>query len=307
MNAMVITGATSSLGVALIDECIRNKTKVLALVRPGSANLERIPAHENVRVAECALNELDRFSDTDRKYDAFVHLAWESSADTAKRNLIRPQLENVMYALDAVELAGKLGCEVFVGAGSQAEYGRTKETITEETPTNPETPYGMAKLCAGQMTRALCTEKGIRHVWPRIFSSYGPNYLAHTVLNYTILELLQKRSPQLTGGEQVWDFIYNEDVGRALYLLAENGRDGECYVIGSGKSQPLKEYLTTVRDLIDPALELGFGKIPYGKQTVMHLSCDISKVRDEVGFVPRVSFTEGIQRTIAWDKAHLLK
>ncbi|MBQ7582898.1 MAG: NAD-dependent epimerase/dehydratase family protein [Lachnospiraceae bacterium] len=309
MNSMVITGATSSLGVALIEECIRNNVKVLALVRPGSANLDRIPKSDLVLVAECALSDLSDFAaggGMEQSYDAFMHLAWESSADASKRNMIRPQLSNVAYSLDAVDLAERLHCSVFVGAGSQAEYGRCDEVLNEETPVHPDTPYGAAKLCACNMTRLACREKGIRHVWPRILSSYGPNYLAHTVINYTITELLSGRRPSLTGGEQLWDFIYGDDVARALYLLAEKGRDGEIYVIGSGRSRLLKDYLLTIRDLIDPTLELGLNEKPYPENAVMHLACDITKIKKEVGFEPAVSFEEGIRRTIAWDKEHLL-
>lgn len=305
MKSMVITGATSSLGVALIDECIRNGVQVLALVRPHSSNLDRIPDADGVEVVECTLSDLAQFQEWGKKYDAFVHLAWESSADASSRSMIRPQLSNVSYSLDAVDLAERLGCKVFVGAGSQAEYGRTDQALTEETPVHPETPYGAAKLCACEMTRMACKEKGIRHVWPRILSSYGPKYLSHTVINYTINELLKGNKPSLTAGEQVWDFIYSDDVARALYLLAEKGKDGEVYVVGSGHAQLLRDYLLTIRDIIDPSLELGLGEKPYGKDAVMHLACDIAKIRNEVGFEPQISFEEGIHRTIAWNKAHL--
>ena len=55
--------------------------------------------------------------------------------------------------MDAVNLAHRLGCEFFIGAGSQAEYGRVEGKLNAQVPTNPENGYGMAKLCAGQMSR----------------------------------------------------------------------------------------------------------------------------------------------------------
>ncbi len=304
MNSMVITGATSSLGTALIDECIRNDIKVLALVRKDSPNLDRITKDARVKVVFCALDEMADFKPSDEKYDAFVHLAWAGTANAEKRDQIRPQIDNISYALDAVDLAERLGCSVFVGAGSQAEYGRTNEVLTEETPTRPETAYGAAKLCAGGMTRMACKAKGIRHIWSRILSSYGPKYVPQTVINYTINELLAGRKPVLTAGEQIWDFLYNEDVARALYLLAKDGKDGELYVVGSGISHPLREYLETIRDLIDPTLELGLGEREYSDREVMHLACDITKIREDVGFSPQVSFEEGIMRTIRWNREH---
>ena len=62
------------------------------------------------------------------------------------------QNNNVKYALQAVKAAKELGCTRFVGAGSQAEYGRVEGTLTPDTPAFPENGYGIAKLCAGQMT-----------------------------------------------------------------------------------------------------------------------------------------------------------
>ena len=245
--------------------------------------------------------------DTDDTYDTFFHLAWGATHGDGERNKLQPQIDNIQYSLDAVSLAERFGCKVFIGAGSQAEYGRTNEILTETTATNPETPYGIAKLCAGQMTRILCREKGIRHIWPRILSSYGPRYLPNTVVNYTINELLKGQIPSLSGGEQIWDFIYSDDVARALYLLAEKGTDGEVYVIGSGHSEPLKNYLFRIRDIIDPKLKLGLGEKPYTPTTVMHLACDITKLKEDTGFKPMVDFEEGIKRTIAWNRQYYLK
>lgn len=84
------------------------------------------------------------------------------------------QLQNIQYTLDAVELASRIGCKKFVGAGSQAEYGRVEGVLSASTPVFPENGYGIAKLCAGQMSRILCEQKQIEHIWTRILSIYGP-------------------------------------------------------------------------------------------------------------------------------------
>ena len=99
--------------------------------------------------------------------------------------------------------------------------------------------------------------------------------------------------------------IYNADVARALFLLAEKGRDGEVYVIGSGQSRPLKDYLYQIRDLIDPSLSLDLGAKPLSELAVTHLACDITKIREDVGFTPMVSFEEGILETIRWNREQL--
>ena len=81
--------------------------------------------------------------------------------------------DNVKQCLDAVFASKSLGCKVFVGAGSQAEYGNKGGVMRPDTFPEPISGYGMAKLCAGQMTRYLCKQAGIKHVWPRILSVYG--------------------------------------------------------------------------------------------------------------------------------------
>ena len=203
-----------------------------------------------------------------------------------------------------MELAKKLNCKVFIGAGSQAEYGRSLDTLTEETSCQPETAYGMAKLCVGQMTRLYATQIGLDHVWTRILSGYGPNCQPQSIINYTITELLAGRSPELTGCDQIWDFIYTKDVARAMLLLAQKGVDKETYIIGSGFSEPLKNYIIKTRDIVnditgkDTAIK--FGARPYGSSTVMHLACDITKLKSDTGFSLKYSFEEGIRETANW-------
>lgn len=95
----------------------------------------------------------------DDSCDAFFHLAWTGTVGAARNDMFQ-QNKNVEYALEAVELAASLGCKIFVGAGSQAEYGRVEGKLCADTPVFPENGYGIAKLCAGQMTRIAWCPKG---------------------------------------------------------------------------------------------------------------------------------------------------
>ena len=313
MKKIVITGATSTIGLAMLELCIEQNIEVLAIINPVSTKIHRIPRSELITVRTCELSEVGQMGvSTLGQYDAFIHLAWVATAGDEERNKLEKQAANIQYSLAAVELAQRLGCEVFVGAGSQAEYGRKEEMLTETLEACPETAYGMAKLCAGQMTRLSCQQKGIRHIWPRILSTYGPGSQYRTVINYTICELLEGRSPSLTGGEQWWDFLYVKDAARAMLMLAEKGRDGEIYLVGQGQSDYLYHYLEIVRQTTEAYMgkqmpALGLGEKPYTEQTVMHLSCDIGKLKRDTGFVPTISFEEGIQKTIQWIlKEHLI-
>ena len=109
-------------------------------------------------------------------------------------------------------------------------------------------------------------------------------------------------SPDLTAGEQKWDYLYSADAADALYRMACHGRSGAVYPVGSGTARPLREYIETLRDAIDLALPLGLGKIPYGPQQVMFLQADITQLAADTGFAPRTAFADGIRATIAWAK-----
>lgn len=298
IRSLAVTGATSSVGLFVMKECIRRGISVLAIYRFASSNASRIPDHPLVTKCDCDLAGLKELMPPMSHCDAFLHLAWGHTKSTERNDLV-PQVQNIQYTLDALDLAHRLGCHTFMGAGSQAEYGQHSENLTEDTRERPSTAYGMAKLCAGQMTRLACKNMGIRHIWPRLVSSYGPYSPYQTVLYYEIRELLAGRVPQF-GGDQIWDFIYLEDVAAALLALAEKGRDGEVYLIGSGEKRPLKEFLIETRNAINPNLPVELGAIPYNENTVMHLGSVIDKIRADTGWEPRVPFSEGIRRTIEW-------
>ena len=91
---------------------------------------------------------------------------------------------------------------------------------------------------------------------------------------------------------------------RALPLRSER-RQRQGLSAGSGQAKELREYINAIRDAIDPALPLGFGKIPYGPLQVMHLEADITDLQLDTGFVPATPFEEGIRATIEWMKGEL--
>lgn len=300
MKRIAVTGPTGAIGIALLQKCICSGTEVYAFCRQGSDRVKRIPVHELVHIIECSLHELKNFDENKiPPCDVFYHLGWEATSGTGRDDM-QLQLKNIQYTLDAVALAGRLGCHCFIGAGSQAEYGRHTEALQAKTAAFPENGYGMAKLCAGQMSRTECERIGIKHIWARILSVYGPYDGMGTMICSTISRLLAKEQPLFTPSRQEWDYLYSADAANALFLLGEKGKNNKIYCLGSGKARPLIEYIETIRDAIDPGAELGIGALPYGKRQVMHLCADIRELTEDTGFLPGVSFEEGIRKTIAW-------
>ncbi len=301
MRKAVITGPTGVIGNALIEQCLRQSVQVAAVCRKGSLRAAELPSSDLLRVVFCDLSELARLPDLlgEKDWDTFFHLGWDGTFGGSREDM-EGQIGNIRYTVDAVHAAKALGCRRFVGAGSQAEYGPKKEKLRPDTPAFPVTGYGMAKLCAGQMSRKVCGQLGMIHVWPRILSVYGPHDRRDTMIMSAIRKLLCQEEVALTKGEQIWDYLYAADAGRALYLLGEKGIHGKVYPLGSGEARPLAEYVKQLRDSIDPDREIGFGKIDYAPGQVMYLSADLSELTKDTGFVPDFPFEEGIRRTIGW-------
>lgn len=299
---VILTGATGVIGTALVQELLRHEIQVTAICRPQSARIPYLPEHPNLQIVECDLEHLtelpDRLTGT---YDVFYHFGWDGTFGNTRNNM-SGQLANIRYTLDAVEIAAAFGCRKFIGAGSQAEYGRVEGKLSAAVPAFPENGYGIAKLCAGQMSRILCEQKGMEHIWTRILSVYGAHDGENTMIMSTICALLDGKIPVLTKGEQQWDYLYAADAARAMYLLGEKGKSGKIYCIGSGTARRLSEYMECLRDAVDPELALGIGQKPYAENQVMYLCADISELTEDTGFVPEYTFERGIRETIEWCK-----
>ena len=298
----VVTGPTGAVGTALIAALLAEETEVFAVYRPGSRREDDIPDGA-IRIA-CDLKDLamlsDRISGT---VDAFFHLGWAGTIGPERDDMML-QNDNVRHALEAVNAAARLGCSVFVGTGSQAEYGPREGILSADTPAFPVNGYGIAKLCAGQMTRIACRQFGIRHVWARILSVYGPHDNPRSVLPMLMNAIMDKREFPLTKGEQEWDYLYSKDAARALIALANHGKDGRIYPLGSGKTHTLKWYFTQLRDAADPDYVLKIGQVPYPANQVMHLMADITDVQKDTGWYPEYCFEDGIRETVESARVH---
>lgn len=300
MKRIIITGPTGAIGIAIINEMIAQHVEVIAVCNPESERRNRIPQHPLVTIVKCNLNHLKELEKAELpKCDVFYHLGWIGTIG-AGRNDMHLQNQNVKNALDAVELAKSLECHTFIGAGSQAEYGRVEGILKPDMPTNPENGYGIAKLCAGRMTRLRCEQLEIKHIWMRILSVYGPYDGPYTLVSSMIATLLSGGVPKTTAGEQLWDYLYSEDAAKAFYLAGKKGKDGAVYCLGNGNAYPLVEYIRKIRDVVAPESEIQIGAVPYAEKQVMHLQADISDLQKDTGFKPEISFDEGIKKTISW-------
>ena len=299
MVKIAITGSTGMIGLELIRQALAQSFEVTAFVHKASNKKDRIPNDKRVRIIEC---DMDEYSDVNsiEHHDIFFNLGWEGTTGPS-RDDPDVQKRNIDYSLDAVKLAKRMGCSVFVGVGSQAEYGLLKTVADEETPINPQSCYGVAKYATGKMSSILSNQIGMRFCWVRIFSVFGIN--GSSVINHVIDKLLLNESPALTKCEQVWDFIYVKDAASALLKISMEGKDGETYCLSSGQHRSMRDYLETIRAVIGTDIQLGYGKVDYYPHQPMYLAASIEKLKEDTGFVPKYSFEDAIGEIIDIIKA----
>lgn len=321
MNRVIITGASSMLGVAFINECIRRETEVIAIIRPNSKNSSRIPVHPLVVIKECDLENYDEIYNEcsgSKDVDTFYHLAWTSSRKEDRNNPVIQQA-NVGYTKDAILAAKKMGCRQFIGAGSQAEYGEMHSYVDEDSLCAPVTEYGKSKLKAYQEGKLVAEENDIDFTWVRIFSLYGIFDNEETLISKLIRSFLRNEKIALSSCQQVWDYLFCEDAAAAFYELGNASASG-LYCLGSGSPQLLRKYVETAAEQFDllekeKVIEVNvdgdgadffrlmkFGEIGNSSAESSIVAPEINKLKGVINFVPRVSFEEGIRSSIEWVK-----
>lgn len=307
MKNVVITGATSMIGASLVQSLVENNAaeRIYAVVRRGCTKLSRLPNSNRIIIVECDIEEYEKLPSLIRiSCDVFYHFAWLATGKRGIRNAaIKQQEQNIGFALEALSAAKALHCSKFIGAGSQAEYGPLNlSCIAPDSPTNPVEAYGVAKLAAGKLVRMQAKLWEMNCLWVRIFSIYGKFDAPGTLISSTIQKLLCGERSAFTKGVQRWDYLYDYDAGNAFRLIGEKAEGNKVYCLGSGQAKPLREYIEQIRNLINPAISLGFGEIPYSENSVMNLCADISSLEADTGWRPRISFEDGIKEIIDWKR-----
>ncbi|SDH60034.1 Nucleoside-diphosphate-sugar epimerase [Pseudobutyrivibrio sp. 49] len=291
---VVITGATSMIGVALINECVKNGDRVLAIVREGTRRLKRLPESYLIQIEFADLDNLDNVKGDGKPYDVFYHFAWGHTSKV-ERDLPLAQEDNIRTTLEAVELANKLGCKKFVGAGSQAEYGNYSCEITEDTVPNPTTSYGISKLSANLLSRRMCEQLDIKHIWARIFSVYGCNDNEGTMLDYAINQFIKGETASFSAATQTWNYLFESDAGRMFYLLGIKEVESGIYHVAGNESKPLRKYIEQVASKFKDAMcEFAVS----GDKPVYGIEPNTDKSYKALEFEPEITFDEGIRRVI---------
>lgn len=227
-NKVIVTGATGFIGNALLKELSKNNIETIAVVRDEKSKISGIKNLPGVRIVYCPLENIKNLPDiiSDRDIYVCIHLAWTGVFDNEKANY-NVQLDNVKYALDAVNAIAKLKVKRFVGAGSLAEKDVLAYLPISGSTPNAKSMYGIAKITTHFMTKTECARLGLEHVWCCISNTYGEGNKTENFINMAARKMLKGERAAFTSGEQFYDFVYITDMAKAIFAVM-------CYGGGGG-------------------------------------------------------------------------
>ena len=304
VRKVILTGATGFVGKWLIKTLLEADVDVTVIVR----NKNRVDAKvlDKIHIYECEYYNYQTLEIAVQKYDVFFHLAWEGVTSKDKDNL-DIQKTNIDMSVNALLLAKRLECEKFIATGTVAEYAYCERIMDFSQKQTPNDIYAAMKVSVYNISNVLSRKIGIHFIWTVLPSTFGEGRNNDNIITYTITKLLKGEKPLYGDLEQLWDFLYVKEVARALWLIGENGNGDKIYGIGSGQYRQLKDYIYTIRDIINPDLELGIGELPQMSHKAYSSCVGIYDLMKDTNFQVEIGFEQGIKNTIKYYKNEMEK
>ncbi len=298
MQKVIVTGANGFIGSHLVKELSRNGNHVIALVDPRF-DYSIICGLPEVNIIEFSLQEIEALYSNDNlcNSDIIYHLAW-AGVNANFRNNEDEQLQNIRYGIDILKLANHFLIPKVLIPGSAAEVSCGDGKITGDESPAPSDIYSAAKVATRYLCQVYARQHNIVLVWPLVTSIYGPGRDDNNLISYAIKTMLEGKKPSFTKLEQLWDYLYVDDLIEALVALGEKGKNG-VYPLGSGEDKRMSEYVKIIWQLVNPSISLGIGELPYkNPNKIDNQVMDISKLVNDTGYIPKFHFEDGIKITI---------
>ncbi|HZR91656.1 MAG TPA: GDP-mannose 4,6-dehydratase [Gaiellaceae bacterium] len=335
-RTVLVTGADGFMGSHLTEALVELGANVRAFVRATSSGALNNIGHLRDRIAVKFADLTDRTSidylvrelaaAPDRPY--VFHLGAQAHVGESWHRPYETTITNVVGTLNLLQSIVDHGLELekFDTAGTSEEYGNVHEAVShhhdfdadggvvfhERSPLNPKSVYATSKVAADFLTMNYHDAFGVPGVVTRMFNNYGPRQNPRFVTGTIITQALVRERVELGQLEPMRDFCFCTDGVRGHLTVAAQGIPGDVYVYGQGEN-------ISMRDWAELILRVGeqLGYWPAGRQIVstperfrpgasevMALRVGYDKLARETGWAPKVSWEEGVARTIAWYAEH---
>ncbi len=247
--------------------------------------------------------------------DGVIHLAAESHVDRSISNPTEFIYTNIIGTVNLLNASRAIWPnnsidKRFYHISTDEVYGSLGDTgsFTETTPYDPKSPYSASKASSDHLVRAYHHTFGLPAVLSNCSNNYGPNQFPEKLLPLFINNIRHNKPLPVYGkGENVRDWLYVEDHASAIDLIFHHGKNGETYNIGGNNEWKNIDLIRLLCKLMDEKLHRAPGKsaelITYVKDRAGHdlrYAIDSSKLQQELGWKPSVTFEEGLSQTIDW-------
>jgi dTDP-glucose 4,6-dehydratase len=267
-----------------------------------SGNTANLPLEDTgITFVRGDIGDAGLVADVVRGHDVVVHFAAESHVDRSILGATRFAETNVLGTQVLLDAARHQGVGRFVHVSTDEVYGSIAEgRWTEDWPLAPNSPYAASKAGSDLMVLAAHRTHGMDVVITRCSNNYGPYQFPEKVIPLFVTNLLEGRKVPLYGdGGNIRDWLHVSDHCRGIALALDKGRPGEVYHIGGGTELSNRELTERLLAACGAGWDM-VDWVPDRKGHDRRYALDITKIGNELGYVPQVGLDEGLAATVRW-------